>query len=223
MDAGETDLAGVAGELDRGNRVILMVRHAERPRMDPDDPTFGMSLPITEAGRRMSYDFGVALRPHVDGVQFLSSPLLRTRLTAEWIAKGMGLGSVDIPLDDTLGNTTPFFADAHAVFELFRDGSFFEKVFAYCETGRQIGFNEIHEAADRLDDWCVAHFTGRLGVFTTHDLYNAAFLYAKGVVPKFTRENWIRFLDSAAIILEPDGTRRYAFVRAGLSDGIVGV
>jgi hypothetical protein len=30
-------------------------------------------------------------------------------------------------------------------------------------------------------------------------------------------------LDAAAFIVDPDGTRRYAFLRTGLSTGIVGV
>ena len=28
-------------EIRKGARCILQVRHAERPKMDPDDPTFG--------------------------------------------------------------------------------------------------------------------------------------------------------------------------------------
>jgi hypothetical protein len=38
-----------------------------------------------------------------------------------------------------------------------------------------------------------------------------------------SRDTWPRFLDAAALLIGPDGTRRYAFVRTGLSDGIVGV
>jgi len=223
MEKLEITLEEVAAELARGNRVLLMVRHAERPKMDHNDPSFGMTLPITEAGRQMSFDFGTAFRAHAEGVQFMASPLLRTRMTAEWIAKGMGLDHAEIATDDFLGNSTPYFADQYAVFELFRDGTFFEKIFAYFATGHQIGFHEVHEASERLETWCAEQFTGRLGIFATHDLYIAAFLYAKGVVAEFSRDNWTRFLDSAAIIFAPDGTRRYRFVRANLSDGIVGV
>ena len=56
----------------------------------------------------------------------------------------------------------------------------------------------------------------------THDLYIAAFLYARKV-GEFSKENWTRFLDSGAIIEGTDGKRRYALVRSGLSTGIVGV
>ena len=220
---GETDVNGVAAELNRGNRVLLMVRHAERPKIASDDPTFGMTLPLTEAGKEMSYTFGTLLKPYAAVTQFLASPLLRTRMTAECIARGMGIEKPVIPVDDFLGNSTPYFADQHAVFELFRDGGFFEKIFDYMREGRQVGFCELYEATDRLEAWCAARFTAQLGIFTTHDLYNCAFLYARGVVKQFSRENWTRFLDSAAIVFEPSGARRYLFVRANLSDGITGV
>ena len=63
----------------------------------------------------------------------------------------------------------------------------------------------------------------RLLIATTHDCYIAALLAARGAIPQFSRANWPRFLDSAAILVYPDGSRRYALVRAGLSDGICGV
>ena len=81
----------------------------------------------------------------------------------------------------------------------------------------------LHAATDALEEWCLAHFTAPFAVFTTHDLYIAAFLAARNVISRFTEANWPRFLDSAAIILAPDGTRRYALVRAGLSDRVTGV
>ena len=46
----------------------------------------------------------------------------------------------------------------------------------------------------------------------THDLYTAAFLTARNAA-EFTATNWIRFLESAAIIDRPDGTRRYAYIQ----------
>ena len=40
----EMTIEELVGEIRRGARVALMVRHAERPKMDPDDPTFGDAL-----------------------------------------------------------------------------------------------------------------------------------------------------------------------------------
>ena len=200
-----------------------MTRHAERPHIDHEDPSFGATLPLTADGEEMSRAFGRMLRDFASIVQFASSPLRRTMMTTECIAEGMGLAQPDISPEDALGNGTFYFADAHAVWEEFRDGSFFQKCFAYFETGSYRGFAELHAATDALEEWCLAHFTAPFAIFTTHDLYIAAYLAARGVVDRFTIANWPRFLDSAAIVLAPDGTRRYALVRAGLSDRVSGV
>ena len=220
---GEVTLEDVRALLREGNRVLLMTRHAERPHIDHEDPSFGATLPITANGEEMSRAFGRILRDCAPVVQFASSPLRRTMMTTECIAEGMGVAHADIAPCDALGNGTFYFADQHAVWEEFRDGSFFRKCFAYFENGTYRGFAELHAATDALEEWCLAHFTAPFAVFTTHDLYIAAFLAARRVVARFTEANWPRFLDSAAIVLAPDGTRRYAFVRAGLSDRATGV
>jgi len=220
---GELTPEDVHALLRTGNRVLLMTRHAERPHIDHEDPSFGQELPITENGQAMSRTFGEMFRPFANIVQFASSPLRRTMMTTECIAEGMGIARSDIAPYDALGNGTFYFADQHAVWEEFRDGSFFRKCFVYFEKGTFRGFAELHAATDALEEWCLAHFTAPFAVFTTHDLYIAAFLAARSVISRFTEANWPRFLDSAAIILAPDGTRRYALVRAGLSDRVTGV
>ena len=219
----ELTLADVCALLRAGNRVLLMTRHAERPHIDHEDPSFGQELPITEDGQTMSRAFGAAFRPFADIVQFASSPLRRTMMTTECIAEGMGVAHPGIAPYDALGNGTFYFADPHAVWEEFRDGSFFRKCFVYFEKGTFRGFAELHAATDALEEWCLSHFSAPFAVFTTHDLYIAAFLAARNVISRFSEANWPRFLDSAAIILAPDGTRRYALVRAGLSDRVTGV
>ena len=219
----ELSLADLCAELDGGSRALLMVRHAERPHIDHDDPTFGEDLPLTDRGVETAVRFGRALARFSGDVQFLSSPLRRTRMTAECIARGMGVPDAPIPTDGLLGNSSFYFSDQREVFELFRDGSFFEKIFSYFASGAMRGFNEIGEATDRLEEWCLARFSARLGVFTTHDLYVGAYLHARKVKTDFDVSSWLRFLDSAAIFLRPDGSRGYALVRAGLSDRCVGV
>ena len=220
---GEITLDDVNAELRKGSRVLLFVRHGERPKLDNEDPTFGEALPLTAEGLRTSREMGARLKDFAGDVQFLSSPLLRTVMTASGIAEGMGLPGTDIPTDILLGNDTFYCADQHEVFELFRDGNFFENVFEYLNTGVQRGFRQITEATDALEEWALGKFTARLGIFTTHDLYNAAFLHERGAKRDWSVSSWVRFLDSAAIILDEDGTRRYAFLRTGLSTGIVGV
>lgn len=217
------DFDGVRRELARGNRVLLMVRHAERRKMDVNDPTFGETLPITAEGEETSREFGRRLADCADGAQFLASPLLRTRMTARRIAEGMGLDPSVVADADPLGNGTPVFADQRAVFEWFRDGRFFDHVFEYFATGRGPGLADLRTGARELERWALSVFTGRFGVFASHDFQIAAWLRGMGAVEVFTRETWLRFLDGGAIVLGADGSVRRALFRAGLSEGVCGV
>lgn len=217
------DLREFTKELSgEGVRCILQVRHAERPKMDPDDPTFGDALPITEEGVRTARMLGEALAAFRGDVQFASSPLTRTRMTAEKIAEGMGVEKPVIPVDALLGNETFYYEDAGEVLDVFKPENFFNACFEYFRTGEQRGFRNLYSASDDLEKWLVERLGKKLFLVVTHDCYIAAFLAAKGGV-EFSRDNWPRFLDGGALFLYPDGTRRYALVRTGLSEGICGV
>ena len=215
--------ADVRRELAAGNRVLLLVRHAERPHINHEDPTFGETLAITENGKRMCVDFGVALKGASDDVQFRASPLRRTVMSAEYIARGMDLAGADIPTDDTIGNGSAFFADRIEVWRQFRDGRFFAKMKAFMAEGSVPGFAPIGPAGEEYERYVLSVFTAKLGIFATHDVFVAAYLYAKGVKRDWNEANWPRFLDAAAIVVEPSGKRRYELLRAGLSDRAVGV
>ena len=218
----EMTIDEIVGELRRGTRVALMVRHAERPKMDPNDPSFGDALPLTYEGRRTARKLGAWLREFADDVQFCASPLRRTRMTAECIAEGMGVPGIEIPTDELVGNGTFYYDDPAKVLEVFKPANFFPACCEYFEKGEQRGFNNLHAATDDFEKWIAVNMRKRLFVITTHDLYVAAFLTARKV-GTFSRENWVRFLDAGAILVGPDGSRRYALVRTGLSSGIVGV
>ena len=219
----EITLDDLKDELRRGTRAILLVRHAERPKMDPDDPTFGDALALTPEGVRTAKELGVRLKAFAADVQFAASPLKRTRMTAACVAEGMGLADAEIPVDERLGNGSFYYDDPAEVLDVFKPNNFFPACAEYFHTGRQRGFRELHPATDAFERWLFERFEKRLFVVSTHDLYIAAFMYARRAVADFSRENWIRFLDAGAILVDPDGTRRYAVVRTGLSTGIVGV
>ncbi|MBQ9430413.1 MAG: histidine phosphatase family protein [Kiritimatiellae bacterium] len=217
------DFAAIRAELNQGNRVLMLVRHAERPHIDKDDKTFGATLPLTENGKRMCVDFGQRLQGASQSVQFRASPLLRTVMTARLIAQGMGIGNPCIVPDDLIGNGSCFISDLLAVWELFRDGSFFEKMMSYMSKGTQIGFAPLFQAAETYEDYVVSNFSAQFGIFATHDIFVAAYLHAKGVKTDWNPDNWPRFLDSAVIIIDSLRRRRYALFRAGLSNLVSGV
>lgn len=211
----------VAEILSGGARCALQVRHAERPKMDPGDPAFGETLELTAEGARTAEALGKKLGALRDGVSFRSSPLRRTMMTAELIARGMGLGGAKVSADPELGNGTFYFTSNAEAYETFRHG-FFEACFEYFRKGSLPGLRNIAEASDALEAWLLARLDTRLLVAVTHDSHIAAFLAAKAGIA-FTRENWPRFLDGAALLAYPDGSKRFALVRTGLSKGICGV
>jgi broad specificity phosphatase PhoE len=219
----EMTLDGLIAELKAGSRVALQLRHAERPKLDPNDPSFGDILPITAEGVRTSLELGRRLSQFKDVVRFVSSPLRRTQMTASAVAEGMEAQVIEIPTDELLGNGSFYYTDPEKVLEVMNAREFFSACTEYYTKGILPGFAPLGEAADACERWLLERLDRQLLVATTHDVYIAAFLAARGVVESFSRDNWPRFLDGAAIIVEPGGARRYEFVRTGLSTGIVGV
>ena len=219
----EMTLDDLVVELKAGSRVALQLRHAERPKLDPNDPSFGDMLPITAEGVRTSLELGRRLSQFKDVVRFVSSPLRRTQMTASAVAEGMEAQVIEIPTDELLGNGSFYYTDPEKVLEVMNDREFFSACTEYYTKGILPGFAPLGEAADACERWLLERLDRQLLVATTHDVYIAAFLAARGAVESFSCDNWPRFLDGAAIIVEPGGARRYEFVRTGLSTGIVGV
>lgn len=223
MDGVWNGFARIRAALGAGSRVLLLVRHGERAKIDHDDPTFGAAIPLTAEGRRTAVAFGRELADYASDVQFRASPLRRTVMTAEDIAAGMGLAVQEVVEDDAIGNGSAFFEDRLEVWRQFRDGHFFKKMAEYLTTGSIPGFADNAAATVEYERHLLSCFTARLGVFATHDVFVAAYLYGKGVKRDWTPENWPHFLDAAALVLPKDGVPEVHFVRTGLSDGIVGV
>jgi len=201
----------LAGLLSQGARVALMIRHAERPHIDRDDPTFGETLALTPAGEAAAVELGKAFAPFAGEAEFHSSPMNRTRTTARKIAEGMGIREPAIAEHEVLGNSSFYFTDQRALFEAFRGNDIYPMMENYLRGGTLAGLGDLHAASDKLERWIDAHHEKRFAVYATHDLYNAAFLTARHAA-EFTAERWIGFLESAAIIDRTGGSRLYAYV-----------
>ena len=80
-------------ELQAGASAALMMRHAERPHIDREDPTFGESLSLTAEGEESAQELGKKFQAFAEETEFHSSPMNRTRTTARRRSMPEGGGS----------------------------------------------------------------------------------------------------------------------------------
>ena len=209
--------------LDSGGRVTILVRHAERPPLDPGDKTFGASLSLTENGWRWAQNFGLMLANNLlpKAVAFYASETFRTLQTA--CAMAMGLDRVStgqaierkVRLVDFLGSESPFFGSVEQRMALAAEGNYHDRLNDYFHTGKQRGFKSLKCAAKRMErrldglhekEW-------PLVVAVTHDINIAAFLAARGIVDSFSDETWPNYLDAAVVIKRGKDEAKYLYFR----------
>lgn len=196
--------------LDSGGRVTILIRHAERPPLDPNDKTFGASLSLTENGWRWAQNFGLMLANNLipKAVAFYASETFRTLQTACAMAMGLDLVSTGQSIErkvrfaDFLGSESPFFGSVEQRMALAAEGNYHDRLNEYFHTGKQRGFKSLKRAAKRMER-CLDRLHEKewpLVVAVTHDINIAAFLAARGVVDSFSEETWPDYLDAAVTI-----------------------
>jgi hypothetical protein len=124
----------------------------------------------------------------------------------------MGVDEPDIAEWDELGNGSFYFTDQLALFEAFKGRDIYPMMEDYLHGKPLAGMGDMKAASNRLEKWIDEHHDKRISLFVTHDLYTAAFLTARNAA-EFTASLWIGFLDSAAIIKYPNGSRRYEYIK----------
>ena len=220
---GEMDLCDISAALEGGCNVTMLIRHAERPPLEPGDMTFGASLALTERGWRMARQFGAMLANtvHPRSVAFYASGTFRTVQTACGMAMGLdavkGENSIarKIRLAEFLGSDSPFFGMLEDRMALAAEGRYHEHLNEYFTGGVLPGYRPLGRATGGLEARLHAlHRSGEnLVVAVTHDINVAAFLAGRGVVSSFTDETWPDYLDSAVVVETLDGNREYGFIR----------
>lgn len=193
------DYAEAASRAGEG-RFFLLVRHGERPPIDPDDPTFGASLPLTPEGEALARACGRALRPAASRPwAFRASPYRRTILTAGFVAEEMGFGAASVEPCDEVGIPGLWISDAAAV----HDGQVRDTAWAYndrlAREGVAEGYRPSVESADMLFSWLSrTDFGAPNACFCTHDCHLACLYHALGI-GGISGNNWIRFLQGCAL------------------------
>ena len=201
------DLAAVRDWLASGSRVALYIRHAERPPLQADDPTFGESLGQTEAGERQARAFGAALRGVVADARLLASPMTRTRRTVQLIAEGAGLGA-GRPVEDApeigVGNV---FTDPAGAHRAMQQVGVIPYQLAYFAAGHAPAARPVAEATARAVGWMRRAATAPLTLFGSHDVTIAVALTGLGLA-RITAETWVPYLTGLAMV-EQDGVWHY--------------
>ena len=223
---GAIGLDAVKSSLDEGRRVTFLIRHAERPPLDPSDTSFGETLPITEHGQRTAERFGAMLSGIVspDLVKFYSSQTFRTIQTACAISKGLGVApggaglGHGVYVDDVLGGDTPFFGALDERMALIAEGRYMERLNEYYRTGTQKGYKPLGPATEAMEHALDRLHQGRSGlvVAVTHDINVASFLAGRGVVAEYDNATWPHYLDAAVLVDDCAGGVVYGVLRGSL-------
>lgn len=207
-------------QADWNSKIYLLLRHAERNHITPEDKDFGAHVGLTDHGRRQAVALGRIIPAFGDAVYF-SSPVGRCMETAQCIYEGRKLaGFVEgapvasgaaalntpensakvVPLD-ALGDF--FVRDVPAYEQMLREG-FYEGICKWLESGEHGAFWPLHERAEQMREMMFEKAQSRYNIFVTHDAW---------VVPclshfcgfKFEPKCWMNFLTGLAFEVPEKG------------------
>lgn len=213
----------VVNGLAEGEKVVIMVRHAER------GADYSRTGPLTENGKLQSQELGAKMIGS-PAIYYAGSQFIRTHQTCNNIAKGHGDA-------DTLADTL----------SVLNDGWFIKNQSAYNSASWQAGgnafnllskwayeggyTNAFYDLAERSSELIEEHLIPALeksgksiGVFVSHDvmlLPLIAYVSDGNIDLKYyksTENRWVNYLAGFAVVIKPDGTKVFYAVR-GLDSG----
>lgn len=217
-----TPFEKVVNGLAEGEKVVIMVRHAER------GSDYSRTGPLTENGKLQSRELGAKMIGSPD-IYYAGSQFIRTHQTCNNIAKGHGDA-------DTLADTL----------SVLNDGWFIKSQSAYNSAQWQAGgafgllsrwayeggyTNAFYDLAERSSELIEEHLIPALeksgksiGVFVSHDVMLLPLIvYVSGgnIDLKYyisSENRWVNYLAGFAVVIKPDGTKVFYAVK-GLDKG----
>lgn len=190
----------------KGYRVSLVFRHAERFKIDPNDPDWGNSVALTTNGIQQAEKLGMLLRGF-ENYTFYSSPLLRCRQTLESSIKHMLIGQPEIVNSSLLGDPGAYW-DGTPHHEEPMKKDYIGYCEAYMEKGKIPGMLPLEETSKEFMNWIHTSSTTFLNLFCTHDLFVAMLLDYLGLrIPN--RQHWVNYIEGFAILTAPNGNIDY--------------
>ena len=205
-------------QADWNSKIYLLLRHAERNHITPQDKDFGAHVGLTDSGRRQAVALG-RIFPAFGDASYFSSPVGRCMETAECIYEGRKLaGYVDNDIvggssNAAVGSTSKvvplyplgdfFVRNKDAYEQTLKDG-FYEGICKWLDDGEHAAFLPLRERAEQMREMMFEKSSSRFNVFVTHDAW---------VVPclshfcgfKFTPKCWMNFLTGLAFEMPEKG------------------
>ena len=215
-------------QADWNSKIYLLLRHAERNHITPQDKDFGAHVGLTDSGRRQAVSLGRVI-PAVGDAVYFSSPVGRCIETAECIHEGRklaGYGNFAIleggcqgganlktvpgVAADASASVTPldalgdfFVRDVPAYEQTLREG-FYEGICKWLESGEHDAFWPLHERAEQMREMMFEKAQSRFNIFVTHDAWIVPCLsHFCGI--KFEPKCWMNFLTGLAFELPNKG------------------
>lgn len=200
------------------DRVVFLLRHAERRHITREDPQFGALVGLTEAGKAQAFKFGASL-PSTEDAAYYSSPVGRCKETAAFIAKGRGDTDFDHPSKieemDALGN---FFIKDFQAYEEALKTEFYQELLDYLKDGEHPAFLPLKETCEKMLETLIEKSFDKWTFFLSHDAWIIPCL-AHFIQMDFSLNRWINFLSGMAIVISPSGYKVYPVT--GLPDGYI--
>ncbi|SHM88815.1 Broad specificity phosphatase PhoE [Fibrobacter sp. UWB7] len=212
------DVDDVMKKLAPGEKVIFVLRHAERT----DDT--GKKGHLTDNGKKQSQSVGAKLKG--ENIYFANSTYTRSYETCENVATGAGITSMG---NDTLPELDgDWFVKDESKFETYKNGNgggwVVASEYAYKGSYSDAYYPLQSRGEEFMTEIVKPRFAkvNRVGVWISHDMMvvplTAFCTNGKANLRYFDTKQWINYLAGVAIILGTDGTLRYEPVK-GLSSG----
>ena len=212
------DVEEVMKKLAPGEKVIFILRHAERT----DDT--GKNGHLTANGKTQSQSVGAKLKG--ESIYFVNSTYTRSYETCSNVATGAGITDMG---NDTLPELDgDWFVKDESKFETYKNGNGGGWVVA-SEYAYKGSYSDAYYPLQSRGEEFMAEIVkprfanvNRVGVWISHDMMvvplTAFCTNGKANLRYFDTKQWINYLAGVAIILGTDGTLRYEPVK-GLSSG----
>ena len=211
------DLSDVYKSLKSGEKVIFLLRHAERTN------DTGKKGNLTDGGKAQSKNVGAKLKG--ESIYFANSTYTRSIETCENIAAGAGTSYSENTIDDLDGE---WYVKNSSQYESCKSsnggGWAVNAAYAYKGICPEAYYDFEERSEEFLQSIVKPHFAKvkKVGVWISHDTFVVPFTAyctdKKVNLRYFDTKQWINYLAGVAIIMDASGKMRYVPVK-GLESG----